>query len=927
MWTGVSGLQVMKSKMEFTANNAANAASVGFKKFNVTLQDASYDLLKSASQGRGNTGGTNPVEIGMGVKLGSVSKIMTQGQSISTGRSLDFMINDSNSQHFFALKNGGNSILLTRNGRFNFDKEGFLVDSLGNKVQGRNVSPETQVESAIGDIKISASGINASATTGVEFEANLPAFEHEKKINENSLAWELFSGGEYFGKMNAAIVSGGGKREIYGSGYYQDSKLIKGSGTLAGAVVTLSAADANLVLTAGDSAFKVGNTVQVSDGTVTLQKQISAIGAAGQITLADAAGLTLGAVTIKNMSNSAGIRGTNAASTSTTATVGLYDDVLRSQVAMVDNQGRLVASFYRVSSSVPKKFTNATVATTAVGNPNIKIGIGEFTSMDDLRGLIEQTLKDKSLSAADPTTDNVQVSIDKFGAISVSGTGLASTFSLVVNQDNTEMRDRLGGLLFTGTASQTQALLNANGQVENSATFGAPLYAARAGAGSTQAWFNAAGLQSYGYNSTNAATEYGEPAGLRLSSSDNGDLFGVIELTLTNGLGVSTSRQFKCVPRNPDKGEYEFTTMGELSMLISSTLQEENFSSQVDALGVLKGDTGASCNIVDGRLVVATSAGGFDNLTIKAKNTVVNSGRSDAVNFEAVLGELALGVNGKKGVSNKMIEADQAVGSATGIYDSLGGFHNSRTLFIQDRSAGLDNVEWKYKVSLDANKNGFIDSEKDSEAYVKTFNTISDQTGARGVLGFDPDNNNLFGDGQGDVRYRSTGVLNFTTLGNSIESANSEIKLDFSKITSFRGRGGVFSQKIDGFPGGVLLDAKGETNTGYIVGIYSNGEERVIAKLGLTKVQNPEGLESVGSSCYRLTGNAQTVDGIFTIDAADEAKGMSRPKVQSNTLEASNVDILEELTTMLTDHRGYSANVKVITQNDELEQEAISLVR
>lgn len=937
---GISGLQAQAKKMDVIGDNLANINTIGFNKSDITFREAYADTVRSASSGDGKSlGGTNPSSIGQGVQIGSINRIVTQGAKIATQRTLDFMIEGSD---YFVAKNvSTGEVMLTRNGSFQQDGNGFIVDSLGNKILGFNVDRETGVAGTTATaLQLPQGAIQPHATSKVVYADNIDSSTTEANATADSNAWELFSAGENFGHMSASRTAVTGLQSSYGSGYYQDSvNSTDSTATLAAGKLklTLGAAVSNII-----QGFKIGDTISIRQGTEQVTRVIADIDstadAAGTLsakeisfTSALPAGFSTGSADIEvtNLSRATSAMGRSGSSL-------INNDILKSQVSMVDQFGNILASFYRVSGT-PKEYTHAT-ATTATTNTSVTVGIGEFSNMEELKSLTERVLRDTQLTNFASSSD-LKVGLDKFGRVSYEGAGLVKDFRLVMNADNTEMLDRFSGMAVTdnGATAITQARIDANGKIMEAG--GSSIWGTRTVDASKQ-WFDTAGLPNYGYSSSNPSTEYGDFAGLRLDSNSNGLGFGTIQVSAKNALGNTVTREFKLVARNPESANNEFSTMGELANLIQGTLRSSEFSSLATD-GVLVGDQTASASFTGGRLSVGTSAGSFSGLTIKALNTgaSIDKGvlQTDDMNFGTLLGELRSGVSGKGGVSNRFIQADTS--AQTRVYDSLGNEHTTTTYFVRDRSSGLTNVEWKFKTGLNPNANTFVEDPTvgaNSDTYQNTFGTLRDTNTSRGVLAFDITTGKVLDgqNGSGDVRYKAKANINFTSMGTSQESAESDISIDFANMTSFNGRNSVVGRNEDGFGLGTLIRLGSEQNTGVINGVYSNGQIRPLARIGLMHIQNPEGLAKVGSSYYAQTSNsgpggvAKGIDMIFSVGGGpkDNTDGVNS-RISGNALEGSNVDLTEELTSMIVAQRSYSASGKIITTSDDMLQETLSLKR
>ncbi|MGN6132553.1 MAG: flagellar hook-basal body complex protein [Nocardioidaceae bacterium] len=137
LFSAISGLRANQTMLDVTGNNIANANTAGFKASNVVFQDTLSQMLTGASapSAPGVTpvnGGTNPIQVGLGVQVGAVTTNFNQGSAQTTGRPTNLMISGDG---FFVVNRGGTP-LYTRAGAFNFDQNGNLVTPDGDIVQG-----------------------------------------------------------------------------------------------------------------------------------------------------------------------------------------------------------------------------------------------------------------------------------------------------------------------------------------------------------------------------------------------------------------------------------------------------------------------------------------------------------------------------------------------------------------------------------------------------------------------------------------------------------------------------------------------------------------------------------------------------------------------------------------------------------------------
>lgn len=177
MYAGISGLQSHQIKMDVVGNNIANVNTAGFKKSTVTFEETLAQTKQSAKAPQDELGGINPIQIGLGTRVSSISTNFSQGTQQTTGRKTDLRIDG---EGFFML-NDGNKSYYTRAGNFDLDGNGTLVASNGMKVQGwqatKNNDGTTEISpgSPISSINIKLGEIlPGKATKSVDYRGNLP---------------------------------------------------------------------------------------------------------------------------------------------------------------------------------------------------------------------------------------------------------------------------------------------------------------------------------------------------------------------------------------------------------------------------------------------------------------------------------------------------------------------------------------------------------------------------------------------------------------------------------------------------------------------------------------------------------------------------------------------------------------------------------
>ena len=186
MFSGVSGLRAHQTRMDVIGNNVANVNTVGFKSGRVTFQEIFSQTLQGASAPDPVTGrgGTNPMQIGLGLGVGAVDTITTRGSVQRTDNPTDLSIEGDG---FFVCKGGtSDTFKFTRAGNFTIDKLGNLVTGSGMNVYGWQAlktdgSGEFDTERPIEPINLYSDTyrnkriISAKATTRAQLAGNLDA--------------------------------------------------------------------------------------------------------------------------------------------------------------------------------------------------------------------------------------------------------------------------------------------------------------------------------------------------------------------------------------------------------------------------------------------------------------------------------------------------------------------------------------------------------------------------------------------------------------------------------------------------------------------------------------------------------------------------------------------------------------------------------
>lgn len=140
----------------------------------------------------------------------------------------------------------------------------------------------------------------------------------------------------------------------------------------------------------------------------------------------------------------------------------------------------------------------------------------------------------------------------------------------------------------------------------------------------------------------------------------------------------------------------------------------------------------------------------------------------------------------------------------------------------------------------------------------------------------------------------------------------------FDGLTQFGNPASVVSDEQDGYGAGELASLEVDPD-GTIQGFYTNGQTQTVGSFGVATFANDAGLEEVGDSYFRTTANS----GARILGAAQLA---GAGDMIGGALEASNVDTAEEFVFLIQAQRGFQANARVITVQDELLSEIVNVV-
>ncbi|MDX1705775.1 flagellar hook protein FlgE [Pseudidiomarina sp.] len=175
----------------------------------------------------------------------------------------------------------------------------------------------------------------------------------------------------------------------------------------------------------------------------------------------------------------------------------------------------------------------------------------------------------------------------------------------------------------------------------------------------------------------------------------------------------------------------------------------------------------------------------------------------------------------------------------------------------------------------------------------------------------------------GTAEFNGNGVMINTTSLDAFTFSPGEgaddmsLALDLNNTTQFSNAFELTNVSQNGFPSGTLMQIQ-VNDAGEIVGTYSNEQQRVLGTIALANFQSLEGLQPVGDNAFIET--TKSGEPIISVPGIGQFGS-----IMSGAVEASNVDLTQELVAMIIAQRNYQANAQSIKSQDEALQTTMNL--
>ena len=181
LWTAKTGLDAQQTRMQVTANNLANTNTTGFKRDRAVFQDLVYQSIRQpGAQSSQNTQLPSGLSVGTGVRVVSTEKLFSQGNLSVTDDPLDLAIQG---RGFFEVATPDGGLAYTRDGSFQLDAQGQLVNASGFTLQPGITMPANAHGVTIGEDGTVTASIDGQAQPVVVGVIGLTDFVNPSGLN------------------------------------------------------------------------------------------------------------------------------------------------------------------------------------------------------------------------------------------------------------------------------------------------------------------------------------------------------------------------------------------------------------------------------------------------------------------------------------------------------------------------------------------------------------------------------------------------------------------------------------------------------------------------------------------------------------------------------------------------------------------------
>lgn len=868
LWSGVSGLQAHQVAMDVEGNNISNVNTTGFKYSRADFGTMFSQTVKIATAPTDGRGGSNPLQIGLGVSVSSTTRIHSQGSVQTTDKNTDVAINGDG--FFMVSDDGGLTRYLTRSGDFKLDAYGNFVNNAGFVVQGWNINWDTQsIDSSRTPKNIfidPGMHIPAAQSTEVAIKANL-----NSGLNIGTASRPLYSLDSMHG-FNQKTGETKDENDTGTTQFYTTSKNsveVTEKGVDAGSLFNAKGQGLNLRdgqgiwVSYADAKFGT-NKVGINAFDLNLyQNQTAAFwGNSNQKTKLD---IVINGVTIQN------------------DTIGSIDEAItyiNTFTAPTDTRDGTGVRAVKNANGSGIDFVNDNAAGTTDNMKNINL----IVNANNTAGELWNAVWDNNNQTFTFNQGNAQGTpiINKNGSSLWTATNIIFTPQPPQVATNVQLTGELNAQIITAHKyiynSSPQTLL--------------PLYNPDGGdqyiPGNTQAnadptWAGTTNAHIASRNYYNAVIK-----GSFLNTNirtfhTTEDLRELLQRDARYGVDYDGSGTFAAADVN-ENVKVVVNSSGAFSLTnVNKTTQSPQLS------------TGN--NNPQGPLNFSSHNMNFNITAYTDKRGTVSTNDAFTKIFKGLDGSFPAGNQVKQSELLKL----SAFSAGLEIYDSLGSKHTLEVQFVKQSTTQDGGNEWQMIIRVPEPAEINTTGEGPTNIIVGTARFNND----------------------GSLANYTPKTINFSP--NNGAAPNQQIKLSFGTsgsndgLVSSNSASTLTGQATDGYTSGNLKpDAIRVDDKGNILGEFTNGKTFAVAKMAMASVANNSGLEEIGGNLFKVTANSGAI-------VVGEAGTGGRGEMKTSALEMSNVDLSRSLTELIIIQRGYQANSKTISTSDQMLQTLIQL--
>ncbi|EAL9635012.1 flagellar hook protein FlgE [Campylobacter jejuni] len=868
LWSGVSGLQAHQVAMDVEGNNISNVNTTGFKYSRADFGTMFSQTVKIATAPTDGRGGSNPLQIGLGVSVSSTTRIHSQGSVQTTDKNTDVAINGDG--FFMVSDDGGLTNYLTRSGDFKLDAYGNFVNNAGFVVQGWNINWDTQsIDSSRTPQNIfidPGMHIPAAQSTEVAIKANL-----NSGLNIGTASRPLYSLDSVHG-FNQKTGETKDENDTGTTQFYTTSKNsveVTEKGVDAGSLFNAKGQGLNLRdgqgiwVSYADAKFGT-NKVGVNAFDLNLhQNQTAAFwGNSNQKTKLD---IVINGVVIQN------------------DTIGSIDEAItyiNTFTAPTDTRDGTGVRAVKNANGSGIDFVNDNAAGTTDNMKNINL----IVNANNTAGELWNAVWNNNNQTFTFNQGNVQgtPTINKNGSSLWTATNITFTPQPPQVATNVQLNGELSAQIITAH----KYIYNSSPQTLP------PLYNPDGGdqyiPGNTQAnadptWAGTTNAHIASRNYYNAVIK-GSFLNINIRTfHTTEDLRELLQRDARYGVDYDGSGTFTAADVN-ENVKVVVNSSGAFSLTnVNKTTQSPQLS------------TGN--NNPQGPLNFSSHNMNFNITAYTDKRGTVSTNDAFTKIFKGLDGSFPAGNQVKQSELLKL----SAFSAGLEIYDSLGSKHTLEVQFVKQSTTQDGGNEWQMIIRVPEPAEINTTGEGPNNIVVGTARFNND----------------------GSLSNYNPRTINFSP--NNGAAPNQQIKLSFGTsgsndgLVSSNSASTLTGQATDGYPSGNLKpDAIRVDDKGNILGEFTNGKTFAVAKMAMASVANNSGLEEIGGNLFKVTANSGAI-------VVGEAGTGGRGEMKTSALEMSNVDLSRSLTELIIIQRGYQANSKTISTSDQMLQTLIQL--